>query len=332
MVEVRKIAVIGATGRQGRGVVDALLYTGGSIHYEVRPMTRSLSSKLAQAFSRDYPQLDLLQWRQQELESLRECFEGCYGVFIIPGFISASEMTLKDWSRAELDLGNRLLAAAKAAKVSHLVYPTFPSIFNASNGRINIRYFETAHEIRRQIHSSSMPSTILCPGPFYTDFDDIQYARWEGDTVVLSTPAAPSKRMGWADPGHDIGWFTRAVFDKGPEWMMGLEVPVCGQSISYSDLASKFTAVTGLKAEYRQCSLEEFEARSTNEQEKRKELSALGEWLAIAPDDKACYGTVEIGRLLSVEKELGRKALSWEKFLERTGWKGPPRREKKLSS
>lgn len=113
--------------------------------------------------------------------------------------------------------------------------------------------------------------------------------------------------------------------------MIGLEVPVCGQSISFSDLASKFTAVTGLKAEYRQCSLDEFEARSGINQEKRKELRSLGEWFAIAPDDKACYGTVEIGRLMSVEKELGRKALSWEKFLERTRWRGPSRKEKKLS-
>lgn len=80
-------------------------------------MTRSLSSKPAQAFSRDYPQLVMVQWRQEDFQSLQERFEGCYGVFIIPGFISTSEMTLKDWTRAELDLGNRCLAAAKVSNL-----------------------------------------------------------------------------------------------------------------------------------------------------------------------------------------------------------------------
>jgi hypothetical protein len=208
-----------------------------------------------------------------------------------------------------------------------MVYPTFPSIFNTSNGEINIRYFETVFEICRQIQISSIPSTILCPGPFYTDFNDIQYTHWEGDTLIFSTPAAPNKRMGWADPGHDIGWFARAVFDKGPEWMAGLEVPVCGQSISYSDLANKFAAVTGLKAEYRQCSVEEFAGKSGSNSERTNELRALGRWLVVASDDKACYGTVEMSRLMKVEKDLQRKALSWEMFLERTGWRGPPRKE-----
>jgi len=322
--------VVGATGNQGRGVVDALRYTKGSIHYEVRPMSRSLSSELAKSFSLDYPELSLVQWKQDDCESLRECFEGCYGVFFLPGFVSLSKEQLKagDWTRAELELGDRCIKAAQAAKVSHIVCPTFPSIFNASEGSINIRYFETVYETCRRIQKSSMPATILCPGPFYTDFNGTPYAYWEGDTLIFSTPAAPDKRMGWADPGHDIGWFTRAVFDMGPEWMAGLEVPVCGQSIEHSDLASKFAAATGLKAEYRQCSVEEFAEKSGSDTERKNELKGVGEWFSIAPDDRACYGTVEMSRLFKAEKDLQRKALTWEMFLQRTGWKGPPKKEK----
>lgn len=107
--------------------------------------------------------------------------------------------------------------------------------------------------------------------------------------------------------------------------MKGIQVPVCGQSISYSDLAIKITAVTGMKATYRQCRVEEFEARTEESEESRKEIGALGHWLAIAPDNKTCYGTIEMSRLIEVEKDLGTKALSWEMFLRRTGWKGPPR-------
>jgi hypothetical protein len=143
--------------------------------------------------------------------------------------------------------------------------------------------------------------------------------------VIFSTPASPDKKMGFADPGHDIGWFTRAAFKKGPEFMKQQYVPVCGQSISYDDLALRFFAVTGIKAEYRQCSAEEFEARFENFSEAdRKDMGALAKWLAVAPSDGVCYGTIDMERLSFAERGLNVKALSWEAFLERTRWSGPP--------
>lgn len=179
-----------------------------------------------------------------------------------------------------------------------------------------------------QLRSSSIPTTILCPGPFYTDFDDMRYVHFEGDTVIFSTPAGPTKRMGWADPGHDIGWFARAAFDAGPDLMKGQDIPVCGQSITHDELASKFTAVTGVKAEYRQCSAEEFAAVSgDNILQRIEDSSAIGEWLAIAPDNITCYGTVKAVALADVARKLCVKALSWEAFMERTGWTGPHRNE-----
>jgi hypothetical protein len=173
------------------------------------------------------------------------------------------------------------------------------------------------------LRNSSIPNTILCPGPFYTDFKDMEYASWDGDVVVFSTPAAPTKRMGWSDPGHDIGWFARAAFDVGPEFMKGEHVPVSGPVFSYEELASKFSAVTGIKAVYRQCSLEEFGALEGVDGVKGKEVSALGAWLTVAPDDGACYGTIPMEKLKQAQREMNVEALTWEKFLERTGWRGP---------
>jgi uncharacterized protein YbjT (DUF2867 family) len=210
------------------------------------------------------------------------------------------------------------------AGVAHLIYPTLPSLESASNGRIGIRYFETKHQISLKLRASPIPSTVLCPGPFYTDLEDLHCVHLNGDAVIFSTPAASTKRMGWADPGHDIGWFVRAVLHKGPGFMKGREVPVCGQSITYSELASKFSAVTGIKALYQQCTEEEFAASSKNVIVPKDNASkALGKWLAIAPDNMTCYGTVECSILTEVEGKLGVKASSWESFLDRTSWHGP---------
>ena len=141
--------------------------------------------------------------------------------------------------------------------------------------------------------------------------------------MVFSTPAAPTKRIGWSDPGHNIGWFARAAFDVGPDSMKDGHVPVSGPVFRYEDLASKFSAVTGIKAVYRQCSLEEFASLEVVDSVKGKEVRALGEWLAITPDDGACYGTIGMDKLQQARREMGVQALSWERFLERTGWRGP---------
>ena len=83
--------------------------------------------------------------------------------------------------------------------------------------------------------------------------------------------------------------------------------------------------MTGIKAEYRQCSAEAFETRSENFSEAdRKYMGALAKWLAVEPSDGVCYGTIDMERLSFTERGLNAKALSWEAFLERTRWLGPP--------
>ncbi|KAH7319292.1 hypothetical protein BKA65DRAFT_541414 [Rhexocercosporidium sp. MPI-PUGE-AT-0058] len=331
MTEHRTIAVMGATGRQGRGVVDALLFTKGDIEYHVRPLTRSLTSALAQRFTRDYPQLTLEQWKVGDVSSLQKCFEGCYGAFVDSGILLSSETAPEEWREAELALGRQICEAAEKSNLKHIIYPTFPSISQASGGHLTIPHFETKHQISQHIQSSPVPSTILCPGPFYTDFNDKNYASWDNGVLVFSTPAEPTKRMGWSDPGHDIGWFARACFDKGAEFMSNGYVPVSGPSLSYEEVASGFMAVTGTRAEYRQCEVDRFGVVANGDSNgdggrndvKGRELRALGEWLSVAPDGMTCYGTIEVERLNRVKRELRVEALSWEKFLERTGWRGP---------
>ncbi|TVY22073.1 NmrA-like family domain-containing protein, partial [Lachnellula hyalina] len=256
MGEVRTIAVMGATGRQGRGVIEALQNISTKsiekqIQYAIRPMTRSLTSKLAREFELDFPHLSLVQWRQDDTDSITECFDGYYGAFIDTGMFHVPEASMLELTRGEIALGKRCLEAANTASLSHIIYPTFPSIFNSSNGSINILRFETKHQISLEIHASSIPSTVLCPGPFYTDLYEPQYASWDGTTVIFSTTAAPETSVGFADPSHDIGLFTRAALDKGAQYMAGEEIPVCGPPLTYAELAARFTAVTGIQAAYR---------------------------------------------------------------------------------
>ncbi len=93
-------------------MIDALLFSIGSVHYEVRVMTRSIASKAAQELKRDYPQVSLFEWQQEDTDSIRQCFEGCYGAFITTAILPLPESSLQELSRDELDLGKRCLEAA----------------------------------------------------------------------------------------------------------------------------------------------------------------------------------------------------------------------------
>lgn len=65
---------------------------------------------------RDYPELQLLKWRQGAIDSLQKHLEGCYGVFMISSFIPDTKLPLKDWTRAELELGSKCLKAAMVSE------------------------------------------------------------------------------------------------------------------------------------------------------------------------------------------------------------------------
>ena len=82
------------------------------MQYDIRPMTRSLNSEVSREFTRDYPQLSLVKWQEEDVETLRRCFEGCYGAFITTSAPSEGQ-SVKEQSRAEIELGKRCLTAAK---------------------------------------------------------------------------------------------------------------------------------------------------------------------------------------------------------------------------
>jgi hypothetical protein len=91
------------------------LFNKGDIEYHVRPLTRSLTSKLARWFKYDYPQLSLMQWKVDDTSSLQKCFEGCYGASIDSGVLLPPNTPLKEWTRIELALGKRCCQAAEVS-------------------------------------------------------------------------------------------------------------------------------------------------------------------------------------------------------------------------
>src|SRR5258706_8183305 len=100
------IAVIGATGHQGGGVVRALQASG---QFKVRALTRN--SNKHRELAEEVVEADL-----DQPETLNAAFEGAHGVFLVTNFQEAGSDELKQATAA--------IRAAKDAGVKHFIWST----------------------------------------------------------------------------------------------------------------------------------------------------------------------------------------------------------------
>lgn len=144
----RVIVVTGATGRQGSGVVHALLQDG----WQVRALTRKPASERAQALSALGAQI--AQGDMEDRKALEPIFRGAYGVFSVQNpMISGLE--------AEVRHGKTVADVAKAYGVEHLVYGS------AGIGRpTGIGSWDSKLQVEAYVKTLGIPLTTLRPMAF----------------------------------------------------------------------------------------------------------------------------------------------------------------------
>ena len=101
--EKKLIAVIGATGQQGGGVVRALQASG---QFNVRALSRDPSKH--RELAADFIEADL-----NRPETLKAAFEGAHGVFLVTNF--------REKGTDELKQSTAAVRAAKNAGVKHFI-------------------------------------------------------------------------------------------------------------------------------------------------------------------------------------------------------------------
>src|SRR5438094_3252459 len=102
------IAVIGATGQQGGGVVRALQANG---QFTVRALTRNPDKH--RELADEVVEADL-----DKPETFKAAFEGAHGVFLVTNFWEAGTDELKQATAA--------VRAAKNSGVKHFIWSTLP--------------------------------------------------------------------------------------------------------------------------------------------------------------------------------------------------------------
>src|SRR5258706_5387585 len=117
------IAVIGATGQQGGGVVRALRATG---QFKVRALSRNPGKH--RELADEVVEADLNQ-----PETLKAAFEEAHGVFLVTNF--------REKGADELKQATAAVRAAKDAGVKHFVWSTLPDVEAISGGKFAVPPF-----------------------------------------------------------------------------------------------------------------------------------------------------------------------------------------------
>lgn len=149
MNKVKKtIAVIGATGLQGKGVVNTLVDEGS---FHVRAITRNPEKYSGKAHEIVYADLN-------DLQSLKEAFKNAYGVFVVTNFWAGAD---------EIAQGKNAVEAAKAVGVQHYIWSTLPDVEAISTGEFEVPHFTNKSKVDDVVKNAGFKYTTFVEAPFY---------------------------------------------------------------------------------------------------------------------------------------------------------------------
>src|SRR5439155_8666897 len=133
------IAVIGATGQQGGGVVRALQANG---QFKVRALSRNPDKH--RELGDEVVEADL-----NRPITLKAAFEEAHGVFLVTNF--------REKGTDEVKQATAAVRAAKDAGVKHFAWSTLPNVEAISGGRFDVPHFTGKAKIYRIVKEAGFP-------------------------------------------------------------------------------------------------------------------------------------------------------------------------------
>lgn len=244
------IAVTGATGAQGGGLIRAILAhpDGG---FSARALTRDPNSEKAQALAA--LGVEVVKADLDVEASLVDAFAGAYGAYCLTNF----------WEHfspdKEIVQAGNLARAAKAAGVSHVVWSTLEDVRDfvpLSDDRMptllekyKVPHFDAKGESNHFFTDSGVPTTL-----FNTSFywDNLIYfgmgpTPGEDGTLAITFPLGDKKLAGIA--AGDIGGCAYGVFAAGDEFI-GKTVSIAGGHLSGQEMADGLSKALGKEVRY----------------------------------------------------------------------------------
>jgi len=250
MADKKIIAVIGATGAQGGGLVRAILSDpdGGFV---ARAITRDVNSDKARALVTQG--VEVVAADLDDEASLERAFAGAYGAFCVTFY----------WAHCspekELAHATAMARAAKRAGLRHVIWSTLEDTrrwvpleddrMPTLMGKYKVPHFDAKGEADHVFRDLGVPTTFLLTS-FYWD-NLIHFGmgpkRGPDGKLAFTLPMGDKKLPGIA--AEDIGRCALGIFKKGPE-LVGKTIGIAGEHLTGAQMAAALTKALGEEVRY----------------------------------------------------------------------------------
>jgi uncharacterized protein YbjT (DUF2867 family) len=261
------IAVIGATGSQGGGLVRAIL-ADPSGEFAVRALTRNPASGPARelaAAGAEVVAADL-----DDEASVRAAFEGAYGAFVVTNYwapLTPEQEAVRTRAEMELAQAETAARAARDAGVQHLVWSTLEDtrpffagrddVPSLDDGRYKVPHFDAKGEADELFPKYGVPTTFLRTTFYFDAFlDALAPTRNPDGKLTITLPMGDQRLSGVAS--EDIGRTALAVL-KRPD-LIGETISIAGDHLTGQQYAEALTEALGEQVIHHSPTYEEYRA------------------------------------------------------------------------
>jgi uncharacterized protein YbjT (DUF2867 family) len=258
MSQKKIIAVFGATGAQGGGLVRAILNDANS-EFAVRAITRNPDSDKAKELAKMGAEVVAADIDDQE--SMKRALSGAYGAYFVTFF----------WDHyspeKEMAEARNMAAAAKEAGLKHVIWSTLEDVRNwipldddsmpTLREKDKVPHFDGKGASDHYFTDAGLPVTFMLPSYYW---DNLIYfgmgpKRGADGKLSITFPMGNKKMAGIAS--GDIGKCAYGIFKKGAP-LFGKRVGVAGDQLTCTEMAEAISKALGKEVSYHEITPEQY--------------------------------------------------------------------------
>jgi uncharacterized protein YbjT (DUF2867 family) len=250
MVEKKIIAVLGATGAQGGGMVRAILSDPAS-GFVVRALTRDVNSEKAKELAK--LGAEVVAADVDDAASIEKAFRGAYGAFCVTFFWAHMS------PEKEIAEVKTMAEAAKRTGLQHTIWSTLEDTrkwvplsdnrMPTLHGKYKVPHFDGKGEADHLFTDFGVPTTFLLTSFYWDNFIGFGMGPKKGPDgkLAITLPMGDKKLPGIAT--EDIGKCAHGIFKKDREYI-GKTVGIAGEHLTGAQMAAAFTKALGQEVRY----------------------------------------------------------------------------------
>lgn len=250
MANKKIIAVVGATGAQGGGLVRAILNDTNS-DYKVRAITRHINSDKAKSLAE--LGAEVVAADVNDIGSLKRAFDGAYGAFCVTFF----------WEHfspeKEQEHAKNMAEAAKSAGVKHVIWSSLddtrkwipldddrmPTLME----KYKVPHFDAKGASNSFFTELGLPVTILNTSFYWENMIYFGMGPKKGSDgkLAITLPMGDAKLPSIS--AQDIGKCAYGIFQDGDKYI-GKTIGIAGGHLTGAEMATSLTKAFGQEIQY----------------------------------------------------------------------------------